>query len=649
MLALLGVLVFLAREYEENHAVSQLELSAANMASELRAGLLRNIQDLQALSITNASEPQWQQAAATLLSTHREIVRLEWRTRDLRVQQAVRSPFQPQIFDDLSREQVLPDVQQACANARRLNGPAYSTSYWLPMAQWSGQEVMEMCVPVIQNNREAGFIVATYGLPGLLTELIRSETRRARSVAINEGDGTRLAIVGSVVSERGVIRAGQLLDLPGVAYVLRVEQARELGGWLPNILTATVVALTLALTTLFALLALDVRRRKQAEGSLAEALAFRQAMEDSLLTGLCARDMQGRITYVNPAFCQIVGRPAEQLVGTGIPAPYWPPEQIDIYRQRQSIRQASRLLPRQGFESEFLRADGVPVPVLVVEAPLINAQARQTGWMSAIIDQSEQRKVEELSRASQERLQATARLAMVGEMASLISHELNQPLAAIASYASGSLNLLQDQEVPLDTLRLELASSIQRVVDQAERAGKVIKSVGDLVRRRERERAAVPIQTLFDGISPLVKLQAHKLGIEVQWEIAENCPAVWCDATMIEQVLLNLMRNGLQAMPAGEPAASSGWRRLHLHAVPVPTNPSSPRQWVVFTVTDHGHGLTADVTKRLFTPFFTTKAEGMGLGLSLCRSIVEQHGGLLDFEPATPRGTSFRFTLPAAL
>ncbi|MDD2924324.1 MAG: ATP-binding protein [Rhodoferax sp.] len=649
MLALLGVLVFLAREYEENHAVSQLELSAANMAGELRAGLLRNIQDLQALSVTSASEPQWQRAASVLLSAHREMLRLEWRDRDLRIQQELRSPFQPQTFDDMNREQVLPDVQHACANARRLKGPAYSASYWLPMAQWLGQEVMEMCVPVIQANREAGFIVATYGLPGLLTELIRSETRRARSVAINEGDGTRLAIVGSVVNERGVIQARQLLDLPGVAYVLRVEQARESGGWLPNILTATVVALTLALTTLFALLALDVRRRRRAEGSLAEALAFRKAMEDSLLTGLCARDMQGRITYVNPAFCQIVGRPPEQLVGTGIPAPYWPPEQIDCYRQRQSIRQTSRLLPRQGFESEFLRADGVHVPVLVVEAPLINAQARQTGWMSAIIDQSDQRKAEELSRASQDRLQATARLAMVGEMASLISHELNQPLAAIASYASGSLNVLQDPQVPLQTLRIELEATIQRMADQAERAGKVIKSVGDLVRRRERARAAVPIQALWDGISPLVKLQAHKLGIEVQWEIAADCPAVWCDATMVEQVLLNLVRNGFQAMPPGDPASGSGWRNLSLHAAPVPANATSPGRWVAFTVTDHGHGLTDEVAKRIFTPFFTTKAEGMGLGLSLCRSIVEQHGGLLDFEPATPRGTTFRFTLPAAL
>ena len=148
------------------------------------------------------------------------------------------------------------------------------------------------------------------------------------------------------------------------------------------------------------------------------------------------------------------------------------------------IRLAGHLPPREGFESVFMRKDGTRFPVLIIEAPLINAQGVQTGWMSAFLDVSEQRRVEELSRTSQERLQATARLATVGEMASLLSHELNQPLAAISSYASGSINLLDQGSDPLDQRKGDLKLAMRRIAEQAERAGKIIKSVHNFVRRR---------------------------------------------------------------------------------------------------------------------------------------------------------------------
>jgi two-component system sensor histidine kinase DctS len=115
---------------------------------------------------------------------------------------------------------------------------------------------------------------------------------------------------------------------------------------------------------------------------------------------------------------------------------------------------------------------------------------------------------------------------------------------------------------------------------------------------------------------------------------------------MVEQVLLNLARNGMQAMPEGDPPLGSGLRTLRLHAEPA--QPGADRAWVRFAVTDHGHGLDPDVQAQLFTPFVSTKPEGMGLGLSLCRTVVEQHGGHLQHAPASPRGTVFQFTLPAA-
>jgi len=230
----------------------------------------------------------------------------------------------------------------------------------------------------------------------------------------------------------------------------------------------------------------------------------------------------------------------------------------------------------------------------------------------------------------------------VGEMASLLSHELNQPLAAIASYAAGSLNLLEagrpaDPEAPA-----MLRQAAQRIAEQAERAGRVIKSVHDFVRRREQAREAVRADVLFDAVMPLVRLQARKSGTRIELDLPDPPPRVVCDRTMVEQVLLNLTRNGIQAMETNTELAD---RVLTLRAR------QTHERWVTFSVVDRGPGIADDVATRLFTPFFTTRSEGMGLGLSLCRTVIEQHGGALDFvnlaSVGTGRGTEFRFTLPS--
>jgi two-component system, LuxR family, sensor histidine kinase DctS len=368
-------------------------------------------------------------------------------------------------------------------------------------------------------------------------------------------------------------------------------------------------------------------------------------MEDSLITGLRARDTQGRITYVNPAFCEMVGFGAAALVGQTVP-PYWPPELADEYTRRQPLRlgaQPSDQPSREGFETIFMRRNGERFAVLIFEAPLVNTLGRHTGWMSAVLDVSAQKRVEELARQQQERLQATARLATVGEMASLLSHELNQPLAAIASYSAGSLNLLNSGSVDKESAQM-LLHAAQRIAEQAERAGRVIKSVHDFVRRREQTREAVRADVLIDAVLPLVRLQARKSGTRVKVDLPDPPPRVVCDRTMIEQVLLNLTRNGIQAM---EQHTDLLRRELRIRVQ------QAHERWVSFHVVDRGPGIAADVAQRLFTPFFTTRSEGMGLGLSLCRTVVEQHGGALDFENLPNEhpngaGTEFRFTLPCA-
>jgi two-component system sensor histidine kinase DctS len=637
VLALLMTLVWLAWRYEASRLQGRLERDAAEAVGDIRSALSRNVQSLQALQFNDPTPQAWASEAAALLREHRELVRLEWRDSAQKIRAQAATPFRAPVFDRLGRESAESEVNQACLTARRISGPAYSSSYFVPLLDGLGVEVMELCLPLLSTGRVTGYLIASYSLQDMLIDLVSRQLTRSQEVSFTEGDGTRLAVRGTPTRTSRVLTAQQLLDLPGAALVLRLDSWRGAPDLFPNVLTALVAAMSIALVAVLVLLGKDMRRRLKAESDLADALAFRKAMEDSLVTGLRARDLDGRITYVNPAFCQMVGFSAEELLGQSVNAPYWPPELAEEYKKRQAIRLAGNSPPREGFESVFMHKDGTRFAVLIIEAPLINAHGEQTGWMSAFLDIREQRRVEELSRASQERLQATARLAMVGEMASLLSHELNQPLAAISSYASGSLNLLRDGTVA--TADIELA--MRRIAGQAQRAGKVIRSVHDFVRRRDQTRAAVEPKALLDAILPLVNLQARKLSVQVIIHVTPGAPPVLCDQTMVEQVLLNLVRNGMQAMDHTDIRQRKLW-------LGVKSSDNEGGRWLEFSVTDAGPGIEPAIEARMFTPFFTTKSEGMGLGLSLCRTVVEQHGGTLRYAPHAPHGTVFTFTLPVA-
>ncbi len=696
LLALLAVaqslLVWLTVRVEAASAQDSAETVAAQLAGDLRRELLRTSQQLQALGWGDPPLANWQRGATELLKAHTELRHVERRDARLAVQESIDSPYATPLFKQLPRAQLGVEAEVSCAAAGRSSSAAFSRSYYVPLPGGMGLEVLDLCVPV-----QGGYLVGTVALAPLLDNALalredqsapRVRSAQRYELSFVEGDGTRLARAG-VARGVGVYVAERLVDLPGTALQLRVDSTAGQPSLIPNLATALVLGLSLALFAVVLLLARDVRRRAEAERALAEALAFRKAMEDSLSTGLRARDLQGAITYVNPAFCAMVGFSAAELLAPpasparpGVPysPPYWPPEQAEEYQQRQQLRLQARpprsgplraarehrehgdlAEAREGYETLFMRKNGERFPVMIYEAPLVDGNGRHTGWMSAIVDISAQRRVEELSRQQQDRLQATARLATVGEMASLLSHELNQPLAAIASYASGSLNLLEaapgngPPPLPPEEERGLLRQAVARIAEQAERAGRIIKSVHGFVRRREQQHETLGADLLLDAVLPLVRLQARKSGTRIEVDIAPvpaplpaagRTPRVRCDRTMIEQVLINLTRNGIQAMEPGTPLEA----RVLLLRVR-----QTHARWVTFSVIDAGPGIAADVATRLFTPFFTTREEGMGLGLSLCRTVIEQHGGALDFGPAplrpdtaagSPRGTEFRFTLP---
>ena len=648
------LLVALTLNYEDGREQDSAERAANEAAAEFRREMLRQMQLLQALAFTEEGGATWQREASALLRPKQGLERVEWRAVDLSVSAVVDTPYPPTLFAQLPRASLALEAELACSDARRTASPNFSRSYFVPLPGGLGLEVTDLCVPVQRAGREAGFLVGSFALARVLETVLSARETRRHEFSIIEADGTRLARTG-MTRGANVYVARQLLDLPGITLLLRADSTAGRPSLLPNVTTALVMGLSLALFAVVLLLVRDGRRRAEAERDLAEALAWRNAMEDSLPTGLRARDLRGAVTYANPAFCAMVGFTQDELrapvAASAVAPPYWPPEFAAEYQRRQQLRLSGHgrnpADGREGVETVFMRKNGERFAAMIYEAPLVDGEGRHNGWMSAVLDLSAQRRVEELSRQQQDRLQASARLATAGEMASLLSHELNQPLAAIASYATGSLNLIDDPQ-PLDhpgaeaELRAMLRQALDRIAEQADRAGRVIKSVHAFVRRREQQHETIGAQQLFEGVLPLVRLQARKSGARIEIDVPPtpgNSPArVRCDRTMVEQVLLNLSRNGLQAMEA---ATALPDRVLLLRAR------QTHARWVTFTVLDAGPGIAPDVAAKLFTPFFSTRAEGMGLGLSLCRTVIEQHGGALDFGPGPgKRGTEMRFTLP---
>ena len=398
VLAVLGTLVWLAGRYEASQVQAELERDTSDAVNDLRTALSRDVQSLQGLLATQPKPDEWHAQVQGLLAQHREWLRVEWRDTQMLLRTGIDSPMRAPVFERTPRSDAISEILQACQRAKRSNGPAYSGSYYLPQYDGLGMEVMELCLPVTQEGALTGYTLVTYSLQELLTERLVANYGRRNEISFTEADGTRLAMVGAQRRGQRLFTAQQLLDLPGTTMVLRMDGRRSAPDLFPNLLTALVTAMSIALITVVTMLVKDSRRRLKAERELADALAFRKAMEDSLVTGLRARDLQGHITYVNPAFCAMVGFDAQELMGRSAPMPYWPPEMVGEYQQRQAIRLAGNAPPREGYESVFMRKDGTRFPVLVIEAPLINTQGQQTGWMSAILDISEQRRVEELSR-----------------------------------------------------------------------------------------------------------------------------------------------------------------------------------------------------------------------------------------------------------
>lgn len=563
--------------------------------------------------------------AGSLLKNNPELAQILWQDARREVRDALPADAPP----DSGIEAFGPPVtQKAFELASRLGKRIYSEPFLTP----GNQANFEMVVPIFDERTFTGVLVAVYPVDALLNHLVPWWfAEKYQVLIIDESDiqyGTK-SKVQSVSSETYEIP----LDPPGYGLKLKVTRYQSSANPLQRILAAAIVVL--AIVVFWSLWSIRdlMRKRAQAEAALRSEHAFRKAMEDSLTVGMRARDLDGRIIYVNPAFCRMTGFPSDQLVGRQPPMPYWVPEQMEeTYALHQSVLAGEA--PTDGFQLTFMRKNGERFQALVYEAPLIDGNGHHTGWMASILDITERMRAEELARQQHEQLQFTSRLVTMGEMASTLAHELNQPLAAIASYNAGCLNLLASNHFnPAD-----VRQALDKLGVQAQRAGRIIRRVHDFVRKSEPKRAPCRVAEVVEDCLSFVEAEGRKRGIRIECDI-QNLPVILADRLMLEQVLLNLIRNAMEAMTETPREHAALSVRAAIRDADI-----------VVSVADNGSGLAPEVREKLFTAFFTTKADGMGVGLSICRSIIEFHRGRLVAEdnPASPTGsgTIFTFTLP---
>ncbi|WP_242463251.1 sensor histidine kinase [Rhodocyclus tenuis] len=633
LLVLLIALLWLLRQNEVEEQRSTLIADVLWLEQNVRFHLDGNTETLQQLALDIAFERDANRLFATrarhILRNSPELTQIFW----LDAQGRMIDALPPAGTTPAAPAKAAKNNTSTLASERadKLLKPVYSD-----ILGESGEASFELHLPVREPDsagnagRARGEIVAVYSLDALLKHLTPWWLAEKYQVRIVDGNGKVLASKSRVDAGDPLLSYKLAFDPPGYGLLFHVT-AYKVASSVAQTLIATLI-LILAGAVLLSLWVVHglIQRRLAAEQALRAEHAFRKAMEDSLTVGMRARDRDGRITYVNPAFCQMVGFSPEELIGCAPPMPYWAPEEKEKSEGFYHATLAGRG-PGEGFELRFRHKNGERVDVLVCTAPLINADGEHTGWMSSILDITARKRADELARQQEEKLQVTSRLVTMGEMASMLAHELNQPLAAIASYNTGCLNKLESGTYTVGELR----DALGKLGVQAQRAGQIIRRVHDFVRKSEPKLAPCDLAEMVDDSIGFIEAVAKSRNVRILREVQGMRPEIQADRVMLEQVLVNLMRNAVEAMADLPPER----RNLTIALARV------DRQMQI-RVIDTGPGIPEDTRDKLFTPFFSSKPEGMGMGLNICRSIIEFHHGRLWLEANPQGGCVFVINLP---
>ena len=405
---------------------------------------------------------------------------------------------------------------------------------------------------------------------------------------------------------------------------------------IPNLLALSVASLSLLLAWTVYALWRDLAKRTETEAALRAQQALQTAMENSLMTGLRARDMQGRVTYANLAFCEMVGYSLDEIRSFAPPMKYWAPEVKESAQARHEMLLAGSV-QNDPYESKFIKPNGETVDVLMHEAPLLDGAGAQIGWMASVQDISERKRNTELLREQADRIQKMSRLMTMGEMASALAHELNQPLSAATSYISAGINIIADprEDAGLD----DAVQYFGKAKNQTDRAGEIIRRVRQFVGNSAPILTPVNVVDIIVGLLALIRLQSQEVDGRIKTVLGEGLPLVMADRILLEQIILNLTKNAFEAMVQLEPA-----KREVMIACQIGSNSDE----IMVVVSDSGCGLGANSDKILSSTFLTTKPGGLGMGLAVCRSALELLGSRLSYRNAPHGGAEFQFILRAA-
>ena len=647
--------------------------------------------------------------------------------------------------------------------------------YSHPFTDSFGNPVFQVQIPLIERGTFGGALIAEYSVERLLRYYVPPEVSNRHAISLLE-DGRPLASTVMTMPGTANPRPSIVFELPVApaenGLVLRGQGFRTSIGLISNTLFWMVMALSAL--TVWMLLGTwrHMRRRVQMQAALISEMNFRRAMENSMLTGMRAMDMEGRISYVNPAFCAMTGFSEADLIGQTPPFPHWPHDRLEENGRllQQELQGRS---PSGGIEVKVMRKDGSLFDARMYVSPLIDPKGVQTGWMTSMTniteakrirdqltasherfttvlegldtavsvlsvhegellfanrsyrlwfgadaqghaklsggevtmpdavdsdfgdevdglgglptqelteagsdsrevyveplgkwfdvrarylqwtdgrlaqmliatDISERRNAETVAAHQAERAQVTSRLVTMGEMASSVAHELNQPLTAISNYCSGMVSRVRNESINTE----DLISALQKTAKQAERAGHIIHRIRNFVKRREPQRQVAQAREMVDDAVELASIELRRRNVGIQVYVAQRLPPLLVDPILIEQVLLNLLKNAAEAIDG----AQLPLLRRHIELRVVPRYTPDEGGVIEFSVNDKGPGLKEDVLNRLYEAFFSTKVEGMGIGLSLCRSIIESHRGRIRaqnlYNGTLVVGCSFSFTLP---
>jgi two-component system, LuxR family, sensor kinase FixL len=370
--------------------------------------------------------------------------------------------------------------------------------------------------------------------------------------------------------------------------------------------------------------------RKRAEERLQRSEAEYRLLVESQTDLIVKLDRTGRYQFVNPSFCACFGKTEQQLLGQPFDLETSPLDREPFEESYSAVLEPPH---RSRAEARFLTASGWRWLAWDCAAIL-----DETGSVIEILaagrDVTDRKRAEEQARQHLQQLAHVTRLSSMGEMASAIAHELNQPLTAIVTFNQACIRLLRTASAPLE----EIVGTMERVAGEAARASQIIRHLRSFVAKHDADHIPVQLSFLVEEVVRLVQPEARQSAISIRTELADQLPAVLADHIQIEQVLLNLMRNSIDAING---------HHGQLREILISTRLGADGM-VEASVQDSGAGFDPQLAEQLFEPFFTTKPQGMGVGLSISRSIIEAHGGRIRADRLPGQGTCFSLSLPPA-